>query len=82
MNTILITGTAKPEDNKYRYNVNVWASKEAEQIQFIKYDSLLFDNYGTLWAFAKSTASAYFDNNTQFHDGAYTQFLDHITLIS
>lgn len=83
MNTILISGTCKAEGpHHFRYNVNVWASKEGEQIQLITWQSLLFDNYSTLWAYAKSKVMGYFDNNAKFDDGAHTQFLDHLILIN
>lgn len=82
MNTILITGTAQPIiGGKVDYNVNIWASKEGEQIQFVKYSSLQIAGYSTLWAYAKSIVISYFGNETKFDDGAYTQFLDHLTII-
>ena len=81
MNTILITGTAKPEGSSVNYNVNVWASKEGEQIQFIKYQSMTLAGYNILWAYGKSIAISYFGNDVKFDDGAYTQYLDHLIMI-
>jgi len=81
MNTILITGTAKPEGSKVNYNVNIWASKEGEQIQFVKSQSMEISGYSTLWAYAKSIVISYFGNDAKLDDGAYTQFLDHLIII-
>jgi hypothetical protein len=81
MNTILITGTAKSEGNKVSYNVNIWASKEGEQIQLITWQSMLLDGYNTLWSYAKGKVCGYFGNDHKFDDGAYTTFLDQLIMI-
>lgn len=83
MNTILITGMAHTENNQpdVFYKVNIWASKEGEQIQFIQSLDLRLSGYSELWHQAKYIASSYFGGNNKFDDGAYTQFLDHINLV-
>lgn len=82
MNTILISGTAKPDGNAVHYNVYVWASKKGDPIQLIKWFSGTLADYRVLWALAKSNVMSYFGNDDKFGDGAYTQFLDHLILIN
>jgi hypothetical protein len=79
MNTILISGTYQSIGNMINYDVFIWASKEGEQIQFVTSKFLPLDNYTTLWALAKANVISYFGNDAKFDDGAYTQFLDHLT---
>jgi len=81
MNTILISGTAKCTDNKIEYNVFIWGSKMGECLQFIRSYEVLVDNYTDLWRNAKDIAHAYF-HEPKMHDGAYTQYLDHLFAIN
>lgn len=83
MNTILITGACDvcPITGKVNYNVNIWASKEGEQIQLITYLEPVLDDYSDLWKLAKQKVMSYFKDNTKFDDGAYTQYLDHLILV-
>ena len=88
MNTILITGTAKQANQqsgnelKYMvtYDVNIWAAIEGEQIQLVTYFTDTLNGYVELWAIAKDKAASYFKNEL-LKDGAYTQYLDHITIL-
>lgn len=85
MNTILITGTVKTigkpsvngVDFNTEYDVQLWGSREGEQIQFLRPIDKVLSGYNDLWKLAKETASKYFESD-KFQDGAYTQFLDHI----
>ena len=77
MNTILISGTAKCTGNKIEYNVFIWGSKMGECLQFIRSYEALLDNYTDLWRNAKDIANGYFEE-PKMHDGAYTQYLDHL----
>ncbi len=79
MNTILISGTATSINNKVVYSVHFWGAKKGQPIQFITSDTLLLSGYDGLWNAAKIVASNYFKDSS-FSDGAYTQFLDHITI--
>lgn len=81
MNTILITGTAKMNGNHVNYDVYIWASKEGDQIQMITNFKSTFDGYMDLWKEAKERAVNYL-HEPRMDDGAYTQFLDHITIIN
>jgi hypothetical protein len=81
MNTILISGTCKPEGNKVNYNVNIWASKSGQPIELITWQSALLDGYNTLWSLAKSKVMGYYNEDVKFDDGAYTQYLDHLVMI-
>lgn len=78
MNTILITGTAKCNSiNKVEYDVTIWASRDGEQIQYIRPIDKVLDNYSQLWDVAKDSVTKYFEEPL-FKDGAYTRFLDHL----
>lgn len=81
MNTILISGTAKSTvTGQVEYDCIIWASKEGEQIQYIRNIDKILANYSALWAMAKANVISYFGNDNKFDDGAYTQYLDHITI--
>lgn len=82
MNTILISGTCKMEGNKVQYNVNIWASKQGEQIELITWQTALLSGHPVLWTLAKSKVISYYGNDVKFDDGAYTQFLEHLILIN
>jgi len=87
MNTILISGTCKTVPVKVSrtttgfkvvYNVNIWASLENTQLQFITYkDNVLLCGHGDLWQLAKDVVSNYFKEE-KIRDGAYTQYLEHL----
>lgn len=83
MNTILITGVCEfcQITGKINYDVNIWASKEGHQIQLVTSVEILLDNYSDLWKMAKQKVMSYFKDNTKFDDGAYTQYLDHLTIV-
>lgn len=90
MNTIMITGTAKtmPVNTspicvsfKVEYDVNIWASKQGEQLQFISSKKLTLCGYNDLWRLAKSNVISLLGDDAKFDDGAYTQFLDHLIMI-
>jgi hypothetical protein len=89
MNTILITGTAKTipvkishisNGFKVVYDVIIWASLEGEQLQFITSTQQTLCGYGDLWQLAKTKVCSYFDTSI-LQDGAYTQYLDHLTIL-
>lgn len=80
MNTILIIGTAKNNAHLVTYDVQIWAQKSGEDIEFIY--SLKFNSsgYSDLWQVAKDKVAAYY-SMPEFQDGGYTRFLDHLIII-
>jgi hypothetical protein len=89
MNTLLITGSAKqvadlsnPQEIGFNveYDVILWGSNTGEALQFVTSKKITLPNYGHLWKEFKEIGMRYF-NNPKFEDGAYTQFLDHITIL-
>ena len=81
MNTLMITGTAKMTDNnKVFYEIIIWGCPSGESLQFVTSKGLTLDGYNDLWQEAKAFALNYFPGN-KMDDGAYTQFLEHITLL-
>lgn len=83
MNTILISGTAATAKkvNAINYKVYVWAAENNKPIQFITAFEQDLHSYNSLWFAAKCIAKNYFKND-KMDDGAYTQFLDHISIIN
>lgn len=78
--TVMVTGSAKRINNKTVYDVMIWGSEAGTPIQLITQKTIeTKTGYAELWETAKGIAVAYFDNN-KFGDGAYTQYLDHITM--
>lgn len=84
MNTILITGTAKNISSNHihevEYNVMIWGAQSGQDISVITYFNERLIGYGALWSTAKKKAVEYF-NNPRMEDGAYTNMLEHITII-
>lgn len=80
-NTILISGFYKNIDNKVDYNIIIWAHQEGEALEFITAKNIVTSGYDELWKEAKNTVVKYYDNH-YFHDGAYTNYLDHIISIN
>ena len=82
MNTILISGTCKNLPNKVQYDVIFWASKAGEPLQLISEGRYLLSNNSRLWDTAKAKAALYFGDSFKFDDGAYTQYLQHLTPVN
>lgn len=81
MNTILISGTAITKgSNLVQYAVNIWASQSNNPIRLINYIDTKFTGYVDLWEYAKNKAEIYFQDS-QFQDGAYTFYLDHLIIL-
>ena len=81
MNTILITGTAKPDKNFVLYDVNIWAQKSGEDIEFIYSLKFNCSGYSSLWDIVKTKVSSYY-SESKFTDGGYSRFLDSINIIN
>ncbi len=89
LNTIMITGTAKNVRKNtgkgttvllVEYKVYIWGCKKDDALQFVGSLNKTLNGYNELWQKAKDIAVEYFKEG-YMQDGAYTQFLDHITII-
>lgn len=80
MNTIFIVGSAKCVGKQVEYSVNIWGSPDKEQIQFVRPFHGTISGHVELWRTAKDIVKTYFNIHT-FDDGAYTSFLEDLTVI-
>lgn len=84
----MITGIAKqigkPTINgiefSVEYDVNIWAAKDGQQIEFITSKKQVLPNYNHLWDMAKDKVVNYY-KEPLFNDGAYTTYLDHLIIL-
>ena len=89
MNTLMITGIAKNigkatrngVEFKVEYDVYIWGSLSGNPLQLVTTMKVETEGHATLWEKAKVIGMAYFDGN-KMDDGAYTNFLEHLTVIS
>lgn len=89
MNTILVTGTSKVTPVKIshlttafkvEYSFIIWASKTGQPLEYIRgLENVLLTGYPALWDMAKKIVIDYYKDDS-FSDGAYTQYLDSLSI--